>query len=321
MGKILAVYNCCQLGSDQQMPYYIDALRSLLAQTAKNWGKDYQIVVSGCAMNEPSKNTLREYFGNTINLNFIDENYPLSVTFNHTVKKCVEHYGPFEGYLYIDSGINFWDPSQRWDGVELLYNKFKEHDDAVVAAFPSNDDGGSWWGLAMTQEDLILPIGKATNLHCQIFPEKWRATYGHILLDTFASNCQESLFSFLAAAIKKKYLVTNKVSVLHLTNLDGASFGSRRPNNTDRHPMSPNFETGGLFYKRVKSIDETYMEGREFGFGFEECKVYWLHNPKKFDSNHFALDDRLQPFLKKELFLPPELLNYDQIRSQFYPCA
>jgi len=304
------------------MPYYIDCLRSLLAQTARNsWGNDYQIVVSGCAINEPSKNTMREYFGDTINLNFIDENYPLSVTFNHTVKKCVEHYGPFEGYLYIDSGISFWDPSQRWDAVELFYHKFKEHNDAVLAAFPSNDDGGSWWGLAMTNEDLVLPIGKATNLHCQIFPEKWRATYNNILLDTFASNCQESMFSFLAAAIKTKYVLTKKVSVLHLTNLDGASFGSRKVNHTDRFPMSNTFETGGLFYRKQKTIDEMYKEAREFGFGIEECKPYWLHDPGKFDANNFALDPRLLSYLQKEMFLDKEQLDYDQIRSQFHTCA
>jgi hypothetical protein len=322
MKKLLAIYSCCQLGNDQQMPYYIDALRSLLLQTAAmKWGDDYQIVVSGCAINEPSKNTLREYFGSRVSLNFIDDNYPVSVTFNQTVKKCVEHFGSFESYLYIDSGINFWDPSTRFDAIELFYNKFKEHQDAVIAAMPSNDDGGSWWGIRLqTGQDYIIPIGRATNLHCQMFPEAWRVAYKHILPDIFSSNCMESVFSEMAASIEKKYVITPNVSVLHLTNLDGASFGSRKPLD-DRHPMSHMVDTGGLFYKKTKTIDEMYQEAKEIGFGIEECKEFWKHDPELYKDGIPIHKEALREYLAKEMYLEPaNLFDYNQIQSQFYPC-
>lgn len=316
MKQILAVYNCSQMGHGNQVPYYIDALRSLLRQKA---GENYHIAVSGHMINEPTKNTLRELFGTHITCNYVDENVPVSVTFNDTVNKCVEHFGPFEGYLYIDSGINFWCPSNYYDAIEKFYAAFKRHDNAVISAAPSNDDGASWWGINYVPgEDHIFRLGSATNLHCQIFPEKWRASYGEVLPTIFASNMMESVFSIMAAAIKTKYVMTQDVSVLHLHSLDGASIGNRDPQ-PDRYPMSHIFQCSGQLFRKTKTMDEMYAEGREFGFGAEQCKPYWLLDPTKFDNNGFALDDRLFDFLKREMYLPKEALDYSKLVTTFIP--
>src|SRR5580698_3081016 len=113
--KLLIVYNTMGLGGNENIPYYVDALRSLLYQQVP--GHEVKIALSACCPSQmwiiQSQNT----FGKAINYNFILENLPLSVTFNHTVDKMIERYGNFDGYLYVDSGITFWDPSCRYDAL------------------------------------------------------------------------------------------------------------------------------------------------------------------------------------------------------------
>lgn len=319
MKKLLVVYNTCGISGNTNNAYYIDSIRSLLSQTAfHKWGDDYKIAVSGCMMHEGVKNAFSQLFGNHISCNFIDENLPLSVTFNDTVDKCVELYGEFDGYLYVDSGISFWDPSRRYDAIEILYDVFKSGPYAICAAMPSNDDGSSWWGIQYKEnEDYIFPVGKCTNMHAQIFSNEWRRTYKRILPDIFASNCMESTFSNMCAAIKQNYIITQKIHLLHNHSMDGASIGSRQYDD-DRMPMSSIFQTSGMLFKTKKDMDARYEEGREFGFGFEECSEYWRHDPDKFENN-YAKDERLKEFLARELFLNKEEFNYDNIQRMFIP--
>jgi hypothetical protein len=254
-----------------------------------------------------------------LSYNYIDSNYPLGITFNDTIRQCVNHFGEFEGYLYLDSGINFWDPSQRYDALKIFYETFKSYDDPVLAAMPSNDDGGSWWNITYSPGmDYQFKIGQCTNLHCQIFPNKWLTFYGRILPDIFASNCSESVFSHMAAAIHKKYMMTQKISVLHLTNFDGASFGSRQID-VDRTPMSTMFQTPGLLYKTKKTIDDIYQKGYELGFGCEEYQQWWRSDKSKFDENQFAKDPNLVEFIGRELFLNSLEFNYPDIQRTFIP--
>lgn len=317
MKKLLVVYNTCGLGGNSNAAYYLDSIKSLLYQSVVDeWGDDYKIAISGCAIHEGIKGAFAQ-FGDHITTNYIDYNYPLGITFNDTVKQCVKHFGEFEGYLYLDSGINFWDPSKRYDAVKIFYDAFKEHNDAVIAAMPSNDDGSSWWGIQYKpNEDYQFTIGQCTNLHCQIFPNDWLKAYNAILPDIFASNCSESVFSHLSSAIHKKYMMTHKINVLHLTNFDGASFGSR-VSDDDRIPLSSMFQTPGLLYKTKRDIDEIYRDGYDFGFGCEEYQQWWRSDKTKFDSNQFAIDTRLKDFLAKELFLSQDKFNYNDIQRMF----
>jgi hypothetical protein len=318
MKKLLITYNICQAGNSNGVPYYLDCIRSLLAQTVMD-SDDFKIAISGCAVNDPTKNQLQQFFGDNLSYNFIDELLPLSITFNDTVDQCVKHFGEFEGYLYIDSGISFWDPSKRYNAIDTFYNAFKQNEDAVLACMPSNDDGSSWWGITYEPEvDYQYKIGQCTNMHCQIFPEEWRKAYGRVLPDIFASNCMESVFSHMSAAIHKKYMMTQKIHVQHLHSLDGASIGSREPD-PDKIPMSTMFETPGLLFKTKKDMDQKYAEGYEVGFGVEEYQHWWRSDKTKFDDNQFAIDPKLKDFLAKEMYLTKEEFDYEQIRRIWIP--
>ena len=320
MRKLLVIYNTSEILCPSNVPHYIDSLRSILSQTIyDSFGEDFKVAVSGCMMTDRTKQQLYSTFGNHLSYNFVEENLPLSITFNDTIDRCTERYGEFEGYLYVDSGIDFWDPCQRFDALQRLWDVYKSGPYAITNAMPSNDDGSSWWGIQYKQgEDFIFPVGKTTNLHCAIFSQDWKSFYKRVLPDIFASNAMESVFPHMSAAIHRKNIITQKVHVKHMTNLDGASGGSRMPS-PDRIPMSDTFQTGGQLFKTKKTIDKKYVEGYQFGAGFEECVDYWKHDPSKFDSEGYALDPALKEFYKKEVYLSQDEFDYRNIRRIFIP--
>lgn len=302
------------LSGRENIPYYVDSIRSLLSQKGNFEAK---IAISACcpspAWQIQGMNTFREI----VSYNYILGNYPLSITFNHTVDKCIEAFGEFDGYLYVDSGISFWDPSNRYDALETLINTHKSGPYAITAAMPSNDDGRQWWGIEYkANEDFIFPVGKTTNMHCQIFSEKWRQAYGKILPDIFASHCMESVFSHMCAAINSRFIITPQVHLLHNHSMDGASIGSRN-SDPDRAPMSRIFETGGLLYKTKKEMDDVYRRGKHLGFGIEECKIFWPHDPTCYDENGYAKSPLLKDFLRNEMYLSREEFDYGTIPHQF----
>lgn len=221
--------------------------------------------------------------------------------------------GAFDSYLYIDSGINFWDPSGHWDALKTMYDIHKSGPYAMTAAMPSNDDGREWWGVEYEEDKpYIFPVGKTTNLHCQLYSEEMRQAYnGRLHCDIFANDSSESLSSFLAGAMKKQMVMcpASKVHLLHNQSMDGASIGWRGQNPDGTVKL----------FKTDKDMDKRFHEGYEFGFGYEECKPRWLHDPDKFDANGFATDDRLLPFINQECFLKPDEFSYDSIVHRFEP--
>lgn len=311
----------CEIGGRGNVPYYLDCIRSLALQDLNGGpGVDYKIALSGCMMTHETAGALQATFGDYLSYNWIHEPHPLSITFNDTVDQMVKKFGPFDGYLYVDSGINFWDPRNRFDALKCLWDLHQENENAITAAFPSNDDGHQWWGIQYVPgQDYFFKGGKCTNMHVQIFDESWRAQYRRILPDIFADHSMESTFSGMCAAIRKKYMITQKVHLLHNHSMDGASIGARNkhmdPNYTPASSLTPTV----LLYKTKKDMDQRYREGYEYGFHYECCKEFWKPDLEKFDENWFAKDDRLKDFYRDELFLKPEEFNYDDIKRIFVP--
>lgn len=246
-------------------------------------------------------------FGNAISYNFIPGRYPLGVTFNDSVDQMVAKFGEFDGYLYVDSGISLWG---QWQLVEYMAQEHKKSNNAITAVMTSNDTGFEWWGIPYEDGPYTLPVGKAFNMHFQIFDESWRKAYGRILPDLFASDTSESVFTFMAAAIKKRVSIRREVSVLHVHSMDGASSGFR---GKILFPGQPS----------QKDMNQIYAEGKEFGFGYEECNPEkpWAHDPLKFDAEGNALDERLLPFMRENLFVHPPLFDYATITREFLPGA
>ena len=99
MNKTLVVYNTCGVTGRANDNYYLYAIDSLLKQNFDN----YAVAVSSCMNSQATRDTLQSNFKQYISYNFIDELVPVSVSFNHTVLKCIEKYGEDipEGYEII----------------------------------------------------------------------------------------------------------------------------------------------------------------------------------------------------------------------------
>jgi hypothetical protein len=323
MKRLLAVYNICGIGGFQNYIYYENAIESLLRQKGFAEG-ELKIVVSSCCSNDDTVRNLTNHYQGLVSFNWIGDSVPLTVSFNHTVMKAVEHLGEFDGYLYLDSGINLWDPSLRFDALKTLWDVHLstspagndwsdglECHKAITAAMPSNDDGSSWWGITYPEYgEYVYQIGQTTNLHCQIYSEEFRKAYnGKLHCDIFANDTSESVTSYLCAAIERKFVMTNRIRVFHNAHLDGASIGWRGGDGPRKR-----------LFMTEKSMDERYAEGHKYGFGYEECNgnQNWVHDKDMFDEYGNAKDpEGLHNFLKNELFLKKEEFDYDSIAHHF----
>ena len=135
--------------------------------------------------------------------------------------------------------------------------------------------------------------------------------FGRIYTDCFLGHCSESVSSHVCASIKKSYLLTNKVKVSHLTGLDGGSSGYspaewvRKGNSRFDQPY------------RIPSIREAIKRGLQYGMGYQAwCPEGFPADKSKFDENQFALDPELKHYIKREMFLSKELLDYNKIAHQ-----
>lgn len=315
--KILAVYNTCGISGQENTVFYIDAIKSVLEQKGFQEG-DVRLVVSACMMSELCQMNLKNNFGDMISYNFIYESYPLTVTFNDTIDQCVKHFGAFDSYLYLDSGISLNGISDELPSLRTLEYAYAQHKSgpyAMTAICPTNDDGHEWWGTTYFEtpdENYIFPIGKATNLHCQFYSEEMRQAYnGRLHADIYANDTSESISTFFSGALKRNLMMIApaKLRVLHNQSMDGASIGWRGQNPDGTVKL----------FQTEKSMDERFQEGYEFGFGYEECKPRWLHDPNKFDENGHAKDDRLLDFMRRECFLKPDEFSYENIVRRFEP--
>jgi len=133
------------------------------------------------------KKLLAQKFGNKISYVFYDEgNLTVNQTYNKTVQLCVEKFGKFEGYLYVNSGMSFGpirtshhpihgsaDHDANYDVLSELYRTFKSGPYGLVSIQVDWDAGYSTIGYqydsgppAQIQgEDFIIPVGKAVNGH------------------------------------------------------------------------------------------------------------------------------------------------------------
>ena len=304
-GKILGVFNTCGIGGKDDADIYIRHFGSLLESTDT---ARHHFVISDCLCSEQTRKALREFVldmgFNTVEIN---DKVPVNVSFNHTVNAMVELDGEYDGYLYVDSGISFPDP----DCFTKLVERFQTGKYGMVSATPNTDTGfQNWLGTEDLPEDFIVPIGRACNLHCQIFHNDIRRAYGNVLPDIFASFCTESTFSFLNAAINKKWVICKDAKCDHKVSMDGPSSGFY-PNN-----VIPWFH----MFKSRRPMQEVIADplAYEVGFGYEEVRSVLNHDRAKFDENGFALDSRLKDFLRDNLYLSKDVFDYDSIQTQVY---
>lgn len=317
--QLCVVFNTCGISCKDNLQFYIQNINSILSQNFQ----DYRLVISDCKNPESIRDGLINNFKDRASFNFIDDVLPVNVTFNHSVLQAIKAFGDFEGYMYVDSGIRF----TELDQISRLNNLYKSGPYAMVASRTNTDSGAFlWFGVGgglwdesgqeklFSDGNLIIPIGKALNLHVQIFShELFKRFGGRIIPDIFASYCTESTFSFICAAIKKQWVVSKDVIVEHRHSMDFGSSGF--------NPANIGYPAWQHLFRSPKTIFQiiTDREGIDSGFGYEECQGILMHDPSQFDENQFCINDRLEGFIKKNLYLPKEAMDYEAINHKWLP--
>jgi len=310
--KLLVVYNTCGIKRDNT-DWYIKCINSLLDQDFDG----YKIVLSSCLNSPACFKKIYNTFGNKISYCYHAEPHTVNITFNKTVQECVKHYGEFEGYVYVDSGVVF----NYHDVLCRAYDLYKSGPNAFVTIQVDSDTGFDQIGLQnessesvqIKSRDFVIPVGSACNLHSQIFSNEAYKTYNNKLMpDVFKAYCTESTFSFLCAALKKKWVILKDMSVHHKKGCDGAS--TSVPHWSPEHGNPWN----NLFFGRNAMDFINDPEAISAGLGYEECNKIMVHDPNKYDENGFSKEpQKLIEMIKKYFLLTEGELSYDKIKCKF----
>ncbi len=308
MNQLLVVFNTCGISGKENVAHYIDSINSFLLQDF-----ELDVVVSACKASRETKDLIESIFGNQVDRNYIEEVLPVNVTFNHTVLEAVKRRGMYDGYLYVDSGVTL---DSQFDAVHKLYSAFKSGDFGMMSALCDTDNGiDLWFGtnyILDTEGDVCnIPVGKAINLHLQIFSNHLLQYYGKLMPDIFASYCTESTFSFLNAALQKEWGIFKNLTARHIPMMDGQSAGFSPPRwaQAGRSLIDHPF--------RVPSILPIMQGGYDYGLGYEECQGVLMHRQDKYDGN-LCTDPNLKSYIKDNLFLSSDLLDYNNIEHTYY---
>ena len=325
--SLLVVYNACGLSGRDNSQAYIKNIKSILAQDFE----DKKVVFSGCCI---SKETFKRVYGEfrgTINYYLTNEKLAVNQTFNHAVVKSIEAFGEFDGYVYVASDVNF---TKDLDSLTKLNNRILNQENGIVSPEIDRDNGYFWWfdfdesqniwDVFGREDDFVVPLGATANLHCAVFSNKLVKEYGRPLPDVFVSYCSESSFSFLVAAIKQRFIIANDVLCNH-----GVHEGRHHQLDGQTLAFGPGWDIVYPGSRSIKEIVES-KEAIECGFGHEEWvprfvhkmdvpsdKVFLIHDERQFDENGFSTDDRLKKFIKNNLYLSKNVLDYDKIDYKF----
>tara|TARA_R100000008_G_scaffold86793_1_gene81649 strand:+ start:15125 stop:16060 length:936 start_codon:yes stop_codon:yes gene_type:complete len=306
--KLLVVYNTCGFSGREHVDWYIDCINNLLNQDFE----DFRLVISSCGNRLPAIKKLVETFKDKVSYNFINDRITVNQSFNHTVKKCVEELGEFEGYLYVDSGVNVRDNKNV---LSEAYKLFKSSNYGMVTIQASNDNGFKQWiGVDgyITGENFEIPVGRACNLHTQIFSNDiFKAFDNKIIPDIFVAYCTESVFSFLTAATRQKWVIMKDMVLEHLKSIDGATCGFNHtgPKGDNKNNLFADLD----IYEICKD-----PEAWESGFGYEEMQGVFFHDPKKYNEKGEVQDpERLKEFIRTRMFLTKEQFDYDKVVHKF----
>ena len=304
--KCLVIFNVAGIRGLERIDKYLQHIGSLLGQKHDS----FRVVVSGCLSTSHCKRILKEKLGDRVSYNWITARVPVGTSFNHSVLQAVKEFGPAEGYVYVDSGVDC-----AWPGMLTRMDERRGDGHTMVHVHVDEDTGFEWNGIHMPPDggDLVVPVGRTCNLHMQMFSHELLQAYGKLMPDVFSSDRSESIFSFMCAAIRKKMLILGGPIIRHMAMLDGASSGFQRAQGNKNAPFKI---TEQELTKRIEA-------GWHVGFGFEECSGICIHDPAKYDADGQLVSEDLRAglerFIRDRMFLQPAEFDYADIDHEWIP--
>ena len=312
--RVLVVYNICGIKFNN-LEMWSNHLQDILNQEYSN----FTVAVSGCVVSEDSKielEKLKDKYSNIV-FNWIEDILPVNVTFNHTVQVCTEQLGEFDGHLYVASDVKFGNDTKV---VEKLAYLHQNSNSAMTYALVDNDHGlDGWYADVWSDLDKMLEtdhfcinIGRTANMHVILFDKSIYQTFNNkVIPDIFASHCTETTYSYLTAALGKKYVVHNKDIMLgHIGFADGHSVGF-----INEIQYNDSIAWKHLFKSSIPAEDRLLSaEAKASGFGYEAHRGLLLHDESMYDENENHIEpEKLLGFLKKAIYLSDDEFNYKTI--------
>lgn len=319
--KLLAVYNTCGIGGDNTS-WYIESIKSLLDQDLEG----ARVVLSSCKNSPSCIREIYETFGNKISYSLTPQLHTVNITFNKAVQEAVQHFGEFDGYMYIDSGCTMDDQK---DIFRLAHKTLIENNFGIVVVQTDTDECLENLGppylyesseIQVQKKHLVVPIGTSINQHTAVFSNEIYKKYNKLYPDVFAAFCSESVLNYIAASVKKKWAIMADKQVRHLKAVDGPSSGFK-------HRVEAKDKSGqvikenswnNLLFGRDALDFVNNKEAQDAGLGYEECGGIMLHNPKAYNKEGYCKNTKkLSNVIKKYLYLSNKELNYDTIKCKF----
>jgi hypothetical protein len=301
--QFLVVYNTCGLRGDNT-DHYIKCLRSIL--TSQTTFK-YKLAMSSCLNQKECRDRISQEFGDLVEIIAIDKPVTVNITYNKTCLEMISKYGPFEGYLYLDSGVDF---VGNQDALEKGFKSFIDNDYGILS-FQTNTDHGlhnsKGARFPILRENYIMPLGGSINGHAELFCHSIVEKYGRVWPDVFAAYCTESTFTFISASVGKKQAVLCDIVLNHAQSLDGPSSSS--PHNSKVYRNHWN----NLLFGRDANIFIQDKDAKRAGLGYEECNKILEHDPDAYIDGLPKDPKALSDAIMKYFFLTDQELNYEHL--------
>jgi len=325
MSRLLVVYNICGIKRDNtyKYPHYLSSL------VEQKFEGEVKTVISACMPKPNTRPTMSLVFPQC-DFNSIEEPLPINVTFNHSILEAVKRYGEFDAYAYVSCDSLFPEDNM----IQGLFDLLKSNPDYGMSTPQTDIDGCYAYGLKLgggrhgidderarhemfkDGKDYIVPIGRACSPHVNFYNPKFLSFYGKLLPDIFAAYCTESIFTFLNAAINLKWVISKDHSIVHHANTDVPSAGFR-PEERDAPPWDYPIPHFGESLIHVFKNEEAI----KLGLGYEECENIVNHDPSQYSPEGFCKNESLKHYLKDNVYLNREQLDYNNIKGTYYECS
>tara|TARA_R110002012_G_scaffold65339_2_gene171246 strand:+ start:498 stop:1439 length:942 start_codon:yes stop_codon:yes gene_type:complete len=308
--KYLIVYNICEIGR-RNCDWYVNCLNNLLKLDHKR----FHIAVSGCRVSNKTKETLYDMFKGKISFCYTENFLSVNITFNNTVLRSVKSYGKFDGYIYFDSGVDIETNINLLNEIETRVNTDQY---SMISVQTDTDHGHHWFkhdhvnNPYIKGQDFVMPVGKCCNLHVSYFSNDLLEAYDRLIPDIFNAYCTESVFSFLNAAINKQWVILKDIILTHIKEKDGATLSYDH--------VGPRGQPWNNLYgvaDMSKIVEDP--EARKVGLGYEELGNVLMHDPELYTVDGHAKNENLKEYIKNNLFLKPNQLDYNHIYSSYTP--
>tara|TARA_R100000030_G_scaffold18556_1_gene12858 strand:+ start:19489 stop:20532 length:1044 start_codon:yes stop_codon:yes gene_type:complete len=339
--KMLVVYNTC--GIKREAPdWYIECIRNLLDQDFDG----FHVAISCCMNSKECIKKLYKEFGSKISYCLYPEKHVVQTTFNKTVLEVVNKFGEFEGYMYIDSGVNF---EQQKSVLAEAYKRLETDKYGIITIQTDTDTafndllGGyigdtmihdspqsfSEWSknrggyvyetkfgdIQITGEDFVVPPGGTCNLHVSLFSnEYWKSFNKRISPDVFVAFCAEAAYIYSCKAIKKDWVIVSDLQVRHVKAIEAPCSGFSTVSSDTKNYWD------NLFCGRSALEWMNDPEAKKAGLGYHNHPNAPLESRMQYDLDAYNEDDTakhpdlLKEIIQKYFFLTKDELDYDEIK-------